>query len=458
MALNSPSIARIPEIIIYNTLKGLLNFLKLDYNNQSDVSYSYLYKLLAGISIDKYDYFAQAEAVFITAIDDPRDIQVNMMLNMQTSRFPSIHVTIPSESYNTGGNGIGIDQNFETIIYNDQTQSNSDTFTRNTLANYNLVITSNNSNEVVLIYHVLKHLLYAAQNHLEISGLQNFKVGGQDLQIMQDMDNKSVYFRALTLGFSYDSSTIALYANPYLNTVTFASHVVNELTPANPVSPIPSIPAGIYASFSVINKTASPMKLQSLNGKIAQVFPANVDTKNTSIELLENVFTCSQQNQKNEITYIYARKLLGNLDSPGMVIYPTNAVSFNINLLLGTTFYGLAIPQTKIFTLSVVNYSKVNNLTAVLTDYKGTVKTISILDSANIQTFDLSKLGAKINSIQINGFGSSIAQANLVASNYDATGTPINGSIMLSAPISLKNELYLFLINTVSPSTYELAL
>jgi len=222
---------RIPEFIIFDALQKAINFIRADYKqalaNGNDKK-SMLYKLVGSLGIEKYKYFEQAIAIFITAdTENPRELQIHMMFNMQRAGMPTIHITTPSET--SGQNAIGVDEGeYQNWINLDEEEpavakTTNSIFTRRYKATYDAVITSDNSNEIILIYHILKALLASLTLHLAGNGLENVALSGQDLTPFVDVVPKSCFVRAVRISLEYETSTTSFEAQNILSEIIFTA-------------------------------------------------------------------------------------------------------------------------------------------------------------------------------------------------------------------------------------------
>lgn len=205
---------RVPEFLIFDTLKGILKHIKEDYTAQADKEDSFLLQIIDELGLQRYKYDKQAIAVFTKGEDDPRLLTVEMMLNMKKIGPPTIHITVPSDSNAQNAIGGSQDSFHGTEYYQDSLEYRS-TFSRRLRTTLSLVITSDNSNEVVLIYHIVRALLISLQDHLALIGLENITFGGQDLSLMSDKIPANMYFRALNIGVEYQTSSIDLSKQRY---------------------------------------------------------------------------------------------------------------------------------------------------------------------------------------------------------------------------------------------------
>jgi hypothetical protein len=229
----------IPEVVLFDILNKALDYLRNDYANQTDKSKSFLMRVLENKILERYNFQTQAIQVFIdNDLGNQRYLETNLMFNMEREGLPTIHLTLPSEQTQTGGNGIGSDEGYmDSIIvestYNGDgslnTQGNiTAVFTRRFQSTYNIVITSDNSNEVILIYHTLRALLIALIPSISLAGLENVAFGGQDVQLNSSLAPKNMYVRAITVTLQYETSAPSIFPQPLFSDLTAIGTPINE--------------------------------------------------------------------------------------------------------------------------------------------------------------------------------------------------------------------------------------
>ena len=87
----------------------------------------------------------------------------------------------------------------------------SPVFSQSFSTTYNLLISSENSLEVLMIYNFLKASFLSLHEHLELYGFQNLKMGGNDIQMQQDLVPTNIYHRSLTISFDYEMIIPSFY-------------------------------------------------------------------------------------------------------------------------------------------------------------------------------------------------------------------------------------------------------
>lgn len=193
----------IPEVRIYDTINTVLDIVREDYNkNINNPKESILYSIFGEyegepLKFTNFIFFEQAITCIIK-----NEISVNIGYNMQVEGRCSIHILLPSEQ----GEPLGIGANEGYIPNNEEENGYKEVYTQNMRCTYNLLISSENSLEVLIIYNLLKASLLALNAHLSLSGLMLPKISGQELNMQTDLIPAHVYHRSIMLEFIYELS------------------------------------------------------------------------------------------------------------------------------------------------------------------------------------------------------------------------------------------------------------
>lgn len=189
----------VPELILKAHLDAVLELLKSDYNTLTDKSKSFLYYMFYGKTLDKFNWYTEAITLFLRTGKDHRKIETRFMYDSERAHLPTIHITLPGET--KGSDGIGLDEN-ETD-YDDTNFKYRPIIQRRYDANFNLIITSDNTLEVLLIYHAIRAMLNSIITSLDAFGLENIKVSGQDLNIVPGIIPEGIFARSIGVSLEY---------------------------------------------------------------------------------------------------------------------------------------------------------------------------------------------------------------------------------------------------------------
>lgn len=207
----------VPELTIEKILKTALNFIRTDYNNQvsqyNDEKLSYLYYLTENVGVERMVVFNEAKKIFL--IDDPYDPKrININLGWPQTIKSALNVTITQAGEQYAQNAISVDESpdiMEEFVYdandsnNDETNAWRRTYGRRYSATYRIIVTGDNTNEVLMLYKIFKSLFisFDGTGHLNYMGFENVKITGQDIEIKSDII-KNRWAKALNLSFEYE--------------------------------------------------------------------------------------------------------------------------------------------------------------------------------------------------------------------------------------------------------------
>ena len=218
----------VPEIIIFEAIRIILETVRDDWENQTDKTKTLLYRDLNGLVYGKrYNLYEQAKAIILPNPEngDSRVLDVRMFFDSQRAKLPTIHINLPAD--NTAPDSMGIGEAEADVQAGETDDSIRPVFRRKFSAVYNIVITSENSLEVLTIYHFMKARLIALFNHLQSKGLENPSISGHDLTLNSDLVPTHIFARALPISFSYYVEAVKYDSIPKINEI---------ITTANPSS------------------------------------------------------------------------------------------------------------------------------------------------------------------------------------------------------------------------------
>jgi len=183
-----------PELVIYNALTSIINLLRKNLSDNAGhddltILYGLLGKDVDGnpLKINSFNYFAQAKKI----LSRPDSLSVNFGYNLAVAKIISLHILLPSEAYESSSIGqlAGGDDEEMMQFYN---------------CNYQVMITSDNSNEVNVVYNILKSMLIMLVPHLELMGLITPKLSGGDVIMQDEFIPATISHKVLNISFRYE--------------------------------------------------------------------------------------------------------------------------------------------------------------------------------------------------------------------------------------------------------------
>jgi len=206
----------LPEIVIYNTLDSIVKLLRNDLvENISNDKATILYKILGvdeegnSIKMNLYEYFKQAKKM----VSKPDNLSINFGYNQKVAQSISMHILLPSEQ---GKSSIGQDEGY---IEKDILDSNGikigteNYFTQTYDCTYQIMITSNNSSEVNIVYNIIKSMILMLTEHLEIMGIRLPSLSGNDIIMQDNLIPVPLFHKVINLSFTYEHNVPQLVKN-----------------------------------------------------------------------------------------------------------------------------------------------------------------------------------------------------------------------------------------------------
>ena len=211
----------IPEIVIYQTLENITKYIRDDLAAHAEsIESSFLYRLLGvdddgnPIKMNRYNYFIQAKKIF----ENKKNLSVNIGYNFEVAKIISFHIILPSEQ--PSSIPIGEGENYFTEV-DEETGKVQMKFHQVFSSNYQIMITSDNSSEVNLVYHIYKSLFVALVPHFSHKGFMNPKFSGNDIVFQDDTIPAGLFHKVLNIHFDYELIVPQLLLGDLLKSVAF---------------------------------------------------------------------------------------------------------------------------------------------------------------------------------------------------------------------------------------------
>lgn len=202
----------IPEKTLKQVIDYCLKQLKDDYLENKTAgteTQSYIYKHLGDqtpVSNTDFDFYNNAVALLTRDSSHARCIETHFFLNTSRFNLPTIHITLSAD--NKGADGIGFDKNVDGPVFLTDTQF-TDTGTRSFATRYQVVFTSDNTFEVILMYYLLRAALIGNSHLLSLNGIENPSIKGADIMLNDGLSPMGIYSRALFIDCMYSQTALA---------------------------------------------------------------------------------------------------------------------------------------------------------------------------------------------------------------------------------------------------------
>lgn len=191
-----------PDIILCRTLESIVKLLREDLiaNSKSDEE-TILYKIIGVDEEEKplkwnfVNFYKQAKKIIL----DENNLSVNFGYNLETSTPICMHIILPSEQ---GKMCIGADEGY--LSERDKDGNYQLYHTEMYETTYQIMITSTNSTEVTIVYHIIKSMLLMLVDQIDLMGLRNPTLSGNDIVMQDDLTPVPIFHRVLNVSFTYE--------------------------------------------------------------------------------------------------------------------------------------------------------------------------------------------------------------------------------------------------------------
>jgi hypothetical protein len=162
--------------------------------------------------------------LFLRDSKDPGKIEVRLFFDYKRATFPTIHIILPSENevnqsighYDGAGEYVGVNGiEYKSLLY------------KRFSTTYQLVCTSENTYEVILLHHLMKYLLICFLDSLLINGFETMELSSQDLNLNQDLIPKAIFSRSIGINVSYDFAVPESARHKLATSLIFQEQVTN---------------------------------------------------------------------------------------------------------------------------------------------------------------------------------------------------------------------------------------
>lgn len=212
--------ATIPILKIKKIVDLILAFITTDYTNQTVKTNSFLYRVIGDNDDNGFDYYAQAVSIFTKISSDKRKLETRLGFDPDRAMLPTIHIRQPSKIKGKS-DGIG-------LVGLEGFTNEDDTITPQARVSYSsrfeLMVTSINSMEVIIIAEILESALLASYESLtgidQWVDLINFDT--KEMIMMNDSLPKPIFSISIGVNTSFEKNNIPkLYTEKNIQTIEF---------------------------------------------------------------------------------------------------------------------------------------------------------------------------------------------------------------------------------------------
>lgn len=172
---------------------GFIIWTKNDYVTKVDKTTSWLYRTFYRQSTPTYKVYNNLVDILIREDNNPRKLETRLMFDPSRAELPTIHIHMPSEEP-LNGDMLGYSPD---DIEELSGGYGSEIYKKFFGANYDIIVTSNNQMEVLLIYEFLKYIFIAGKDTLN-HNFNKFNFSGKELMYDNNL-MPNIFFRAFSI-------------------------------------------------------------------------------------------------------------------------------------------------------------------------------------------------------------------------------------------------------------------
>lgn len=213
---------------LYKITQSLLEFIKTDYElkaSQNLIEESFLYRCIDSDDvIEGVSYRELAEELFTRDSMNSRKASVELMFSADKAMLPQIAIREPAKNkgQTDGIGGIGDE------IYMNKDGSFNEERRKSFSSQFELLITSPNRHEVIIMEEVLLGLFIGAQDTLALANpFYNFNFTIKELMVNNQTYAEQLFVKSIGINTSYDRSYPNLSSNTVLTKILFEHQILS---------------------------------------------------------------------------------------------------------------------------------------------------------------------------------------------------------------------------------------
>lgn len=218
----------IPEVILFNTASKFLKMITDDFTASPSEECTILYNIFKlddnddELFYSNFNWYQQAKDLLLRTSKSVRRLELNIGYNLQRAAVPSIHILLPTETkgrFDSIGQSESVPFQKPAVACEDKLWVSKETSHSSV---YHLMITSDNSSEVLIVYYFLKYMFTVLNDHLGLKGLLNLSASGQDVNIQQDLASPHIFHRNFSIQFDYANKVVMPFYGSLVNGLSFS--------------------------------------------------------------------------------------------------------------------------------------------------------------------------------------------------------------------------------------------
>lgn len=187
---------------------------------------SFLYQIFGDIKLDKMNYTESMASLLKSTFEgNSRKININLGYNHSRNNFPQVSIILPSEENDP--KTIGIIQGNKDFFDGTNAEAREHAYT----TTYALFITSDNYNDILLLFHFLKTVVLSSMEQFQNRGFDNVSVGGRDITVDFDINPETLYHRTVAISFIYTNDVAGISNNSIVPATSIVPLGTNIDTP-----------------------------------------------------------------------------------------------------------------------------------------------------------------------------------------------------------------------------------